>query len=270
MTFDSNYLLPFKVMAQSIAVNQSNKTLNQINFYLIHRSISEEEITELTDYCKLLGMGLRAIKVSHELFYDAPITKRYPQEMYYRLLAPYILPEELERVLYLDPDILVINPLDDLWETPLEEAVFAASSHTGMTEFTNNLNRVRLGTTHDYYNSGVILMDLVKARKVVKKEEVFKYVIENYTDLILPDQDVFNALYGEVTVPLNDAVWNYDTRNYSNYLLRSKGKYTIDWTLKNTSILHFCGSNKPWLVNVMNKPFVFLYKHYMTIAARRE
>nr|WP_243005008.1 glycosyltransferase [Hungatella effluvii] len=36
--------------------------------------------------------------------------------MYYRLLAPHLLPEPLEKILYLDPDILVINPLRSLWE----------------------------------------------------------------------------------------------------------------------------------------------------------
>jgi len=34
--------------------------------------------------------------------------------MYYRLLAFKFLPEELDRILYLDPDILVINPIDEL------------------------------------------------------------------------------------------------------------------------------------------------------------
>lgn len=48
------------------------------------------------------------------------VSKQYPKEMYYRLLAAQILPAELDKVLYLDPDILVINSLRPLWELGLE------------------------------------------------------------------------------------------------------------------------------------------------------
>lgn len=80
--------------------------------------------------------------------------------MYYRLLSPLILPKELDRVLYLDPDILIINSLRPLWELNLDMKVFAAASHTGLTEIANDINHVRLNTEHEYFNSGVMLIDL--------------------------------------------------------------------------------------------------------------
>lgn len=64
------------------------------------------------------------------MFDDAPVSKKYPQEMYYRLLAPLFLPDYVEKVLYLDPDILVINPVRPLWEMELNGYVFAAASHS--------------------------------------------------------------------------------------------------------------------------------------------
>ena len=39
--------------------------------------------------------------------------------MYYRLLAAEFLPETLDRVLYLDPDIIVIRPLEELYHMSL-------------------------------------------------------------------------------------------------------------------------------------------------------
>lgn len=49
--------------------------------------------------------------------------------MYYRLLAAEILPQDMERILYLDPDVLVINSLVPLWNMKLEEGVcFAAAT----------------------------------------------------------------------------------------------------------------------------------------------
>lgn len=41
------------------------------------------------------------------------VTKRYPHEVYYRLLAPHVLPESIDRVIYLDCDMLVIGSLAD-------------------------------------------------------------------------------------------------------------------------------------------------------------
>ena len=106
------------------------------------------------------------------------------------------LPEELKRVLYLDPDTLVINSLLPLWELELDGHLFAAAAHTGKTEIANNVNRFRLGTEGDYYNSGVLLMDLERCRNEIHTEELFDYVSNHGDELILPDQDILNALYG--------------------------------------------------------------------------
>ena len=121
-----------------------------------------------------------------QLFDGAPVTAQYPREMYYRLLAGQMLPESLSRVLYLDPDILVINPLRELWETDMQGNMFAAAAHTGKTELANNVNRIRLGTDHDYYNSGVLLIDLERCRSEVSPDELFAFVREHRCELVMP------------------------------------------------------------------------------------
>ena len=63
-------------------------------------------------------------------------------------------------------------------------------------------------------------------------------------ELILPDQDVFNILYGDQTVPVDDVIWNYDVRNYSKYLIRSTGRHDLYWVMHNTAVLHFCGKKQ--------------------------
>lgn len=102
--------------------------------------------------------------------------------MYYRLLSPLILPQKVERVLYLDPDMLIINPLRPLWELNLYGKVFAAAAHTGLTEMANGINQMRLETKHEYFNSGVMLIDLNATRKLVTAEDVFACVKENERD----------------------------------------------------------------------------------------
>ena len=170
-------------------------------------------------------------------------------------------------MIYLDPDILIINSLRPLWETDLRGNLFGAAAHTGMTELANRVNRVRLDSGSDYYNSGVLLMDLSAGRREIRPEEIFRFVEERGMELLLPDQDLLNALYGRRILPLDDALWNYDARNYNNYLLRSGGICDLDWVMEHTAILHFCGKAKPWKKGYFYR-FGVLYKHYARLTAR--
>ena len=194
---------------------------------------------------------------------------QYPREMYYRLLAPHLLPGEVRRILYLDPDTLVINPIRPLWETDLRGNLFAAAAHTGKTELANSVNQLRLGTEGDYYNSGVLLMDLEAGRREIGPQALFDYVARHGRELILPDQDVLNALYSQRILPLEDALWNYDARNYSSYLLRSGGVYDLPWVMAHTAILHFCGKEKPWKPKYIHR-FGILYQHYLQLTRREQ
>lgn len=264
VTFDKNYIKPFQVMLKSLVVNNPDESLH---IWLLHSAIPQEDLVNLEEFCSSMRAVLTPIQVKREIFEDAPISKQYPQEMYYRLLAPLLLPENIDRILYLDPDMLIINSVRPLWETELGDSTFAAASHTDVFDIVNSVNRVRLGKEHDYFNSGVLLMDLTKARKLVQAEEIFACVRKHAEELLLPDQDVFNFLYGHDTLPLADEIWNYDARYFTEYKLRSNGVCTIDWLMKNTVVLHFCGKKKPWKPKHTNR-FTVLYKHYMSLTFR--
>ena len=266
LTLDENYLSPCTVLLASFFASNPGET--GVTVYLLHSAIPTEKLEDLAAFCAGFGAELKPIAVGTALFGGAPTSKRYPKEMYYRLLSPLILSQEVERVLYLDPDMLIINPLRPLWELDLQGKTFAASSHTGLTEMANEINQVRLDTEHEYFNSGVILIDLAAARKLVAAADVFRCVSEHEKELILPDQDVFNILYGKETMPVDDVLWNYDVRNYSKYLIRSTGRHDLSWVMQNTAVLHFCGKNKQWHEDYRN-PFGMLYLHYMNLAARR-
>lgn len=264
VTLDEGYIPQLSVLLTSIDLNHPT---DRFVLYLLHRSLTQQMLAPIQKICKSAGIEYCPIQVDKDLFEEAPIQDRYPKEMYYRLLAPYYLPQHLHKVLYLDPDILVINSLRPLWELELKDALFAAAAHTGKTELSNNVNRIRLKTDHDYYNSGVLLINLDKGRSEIDKNEVFQYVEKHKNELLLPDQDVLNALYGSKVHAIDDALWNYDARNYSNYLLRSGGVRDTSWVMEHTSILHFCGRAKPWKPNYRYR-FKILYRHYMQLTKR--
>ncbi len=261
VSLDQNYLPQLRVLLTSLYLNHPK---THCNVYLLHREIPEEKLEDLEQGLAAFGFSLFPILVDSALFRNAPVTKQYPQEMYYRLLAAQLLPETLDRVLYLDPDILIINSLAPLWQLDLKQYLFAAAAHTGKTELANNINKVRLGTETNYYNSGVLLMNLLKCREEVVPEDIFSYVDRHAAELVMPDQDILNALYGKRILELDDSLWNYDARNYSNYLMRSLGKADRAWVMDNTAILHFCGKAKPWKPRYRQR-FGLLYRHYMRL-----
>ena len=262
VSLDENYMRQLCVMLTSVYLNNPGISCN---IYLIHRGIPEKKLSALSSSLERIGYSLAPILIDDKLFSDAPVMKQYPQEMYYRLLAAKLLPKELKKILYLDPDVLVANSLERLWSLDIGNCLFAAAAHTGKTELANNINRIRLKTDNDYFNSGVLLMNLELCRKEIDPEEIFSYVKEHSSSLLLPDQDVLNALYWDRIRKIDDFIWNYDARNYSNYLLRSFGKADTAWVMSHTAVFHFCGKAKPWKEHYSYR-FGILYRHYMQLS----
>ncbi len=264
VTLDENYIEQMKVLMTSIYINNPKEIFN---VYLIHSGIDDEKLDDLESNLSKFSYKFFPIKAEDGLFSSARVTDRYPKEMYYRLLAGELLPENLDKIIYIDPDILVINSLKEIWEMDISGFLFAAASHTGKTDMANNVNKIRLGTDTDYYNSGFLLINLKNAREEIVPEEIFAYADRNYKNLLLPDQDILNAMYGDKVLPLKDSIYNYDARNYSSYLLRSKGEEDLEWVMENTVVLHFCGRDKPRKNNHRTK-FTALYRHYMSLCQR--
>ncbi|WP_438434173.1 glycosyltransferase family 8 protein [Gorillibacterium sp. sgz500922] len=262
VTLNSNYLHPLKVMLKSLFLQHPE---TPFAVYLLHSSIRPEELAELNRYIGGHGHELFAIRVESGYFAEAPVVKHYSKEMYYRILAFRFLPPELDKILYLDPDLLILNDIRPLYETELGGHLFAAAYHDRIP--LTELNRLRLKAQElpAYYNSGVLLMNLRRQREAVREEEIFAYVKENKKRLILPDQDVLNALYSTSIRDLDEVRYNYDARFYRYYKLASGGKVDMDFVVRQTAILHFCGKRKPWLKNYSG-PFHSLYKHYEKLA----
>ena len=160
--------------------------------------------------------------------------------MYYRIFAAKYLPEALERVLYLDPDVVVNGPVRPLYETPMGDCLFAAASH--VRELFRRVNELRLDMDErsPYINSGVMLMNLSRLRAEQREDEVFDYIERHSSALLLPDQDVLSGLYGPRILPLDPLRYNMTER------LAALRGLEPDWVRQNSVLIHYCGRNKPW------------------------
>lgn len=257
---DSNYLNPLKTMFFSLFLtNETN-----IDIYIMHSSISDKEIEDLEEYVlEKSNNKARLINVRVEdEFSSALTTFYYTSEMYYRLIAYKYLPESLDKILYLDPDILVLNSLEDLYNKDFEDNLFMAAVHT--TPTVQSANKVRLKVTSDksdinnYYNSGILMINLDKARSNSYEEKIVSYINKTpKAGLIMPDQDLLNVVFRNDIKEISELRYNYDARRFSTYKLMYN--YDIEDVMVDTAILHFCGKRKPWLENNIGK-FNSLYK----------
>jgi len=262
-TMNSTYISPLIVTLKSLFDNCSGS----INIYIMHSDIEKNKICQLSQFVSKYGHNLYPLAIKKNLFSDAPVNSYYTKEMYYRLIAHMFLPEEVDKILYLDPDILVLNPIEQLYEIELNNFLFGAAAHT--KPVIGYINKIRLKTeSATYFNSGVLLINVDKLR--TEKSDISQlnnYIKNHSSELILPDQDVLNGLYGDRIMPLNEYLYNYDARRYHSYLVSSKGLVNMDYIIHNTVILHFCGKHKPWHKNYPYR-FGILYKHYYKLAHR--
>ena len=168
---NGGYTGPLLDCLDSIVLHGGEK---HYDVYLLSSDLAEETQQQL---CRQVpaAVAMHFISVPRELFEDFPETGRYPQEIYYRLAAPLLLPPELDRILYLDADIVVINPLGPLYRSDFEGNLFMACTHTRELLTRANSHRLGLEEPVPYINTGVILMELNGLRREIDLGELIRH-----------------------------------------------------------------------------------------------
>ncbi|MGN1405253.1 MAG: glycosyltransferase family 8 protein, partial [Erysipelotrichaceae bacterium] len=86
--------------------------------YILESDLKQETKKAISNISESLSFHF--IQVDKDIFKGFMTTSRYPETIYYRLIAPLVLPEDVDRILYLDVDIIVINKLDELYNMDFE------------------------------------------------------------------------------------------------------------------------------------------------------
>lgn len=246
-SFDAAYVDPFKVLLHSIYKNNPNE---KVTIYFLCYEMEEMVLQDLEETIQSYGYSFQPINCKSyiEKSEDIRINRYYTVEMYLWLFAPYFLPEDVERALYLDPDIINLNPIQPLYETSFDEKLFIAMDYEVKNKLIQPINNLRLRTrkAERYYNTGVVLMNIPKIRKERHADEIVEAVIKNKAILILPDQDIFNHLYhGEI----KDGRWelyNLDPRLYQVGKFVLPETFNEKWVEEKVVFVHYCGKHKPW------------------------
>ena len=96
--------------AESMLLSLRNNCNQEITLYLINHSLSDKSLEHLSQFLyKNCDIRLINIPVNHTVFDELPIVfpNLFSIEIFYRIVAPYILPESVKRILWLDADIII-------------------------------------------------------------------------------------------------------------------------------------------------------------------
>jgi len=162
---------------------------------------------------------------------------------YLRLEVPHLVPPEVERLLYLDCDILCLGSLDELFDVDLRGNTVAAvrDPHARrLCDFGGLPGLARypeLDPQAPYFNAGVQLIDVPSwLRDDVTRRSV-DYVRENKDDTRFLEQDALNSVLHGKWLRVNKK-WNHCL----TYRLES----AMGGTLEEATLLHQIGPHKLW------------------------
>lgn len=251
ISVDKNYIDKAKTMLFSLSMHTKDK----IVVYLLNHRLKKSEVEEFANYLmRLCEITVVEIDVKDTELDNCPVVdENYTIEMYYRILAQYLLPQEMERVLWLDCDIIILKSIDDFYYQDFLNAkyVVCLDRENGTKQLIEH--KVELGLSKDskYFNSGVMLMNLVSLREFTNRDEIIKKIEMIKDKLLYPDQDVLNVLYeGEVKC-IDGKEYNYQV---------GKDKIIPSHLKNNVAILHYCSSNKPWIYYCINDVSIYYWR----------
>lgn len=192
---------------------------------------------------------------------------RYYSQSINRLLPQLAVKEDVDRLLYLDADLVVNGSLKDFYETPFGENFLVAPSlrrdgMDGGPYFDQEAGiypslKIELKPETLYFNSGVLLMNVAKFRTI--GVSFYDPIVEaNKGKIVFADQDILNLAYEGLTVNVVDRRLNCTVPD--NMRLR-KGEYR--WIKDNVKVLHFVVARKPWMYfKYRNKVFHIYMRYY--------
>lgn len=251
ISVDQNYLDKAKTMLFSLSMH----TNEQIVVYLLNHRLSNSEVKEFSNYMrKLCKIEIVDIDVKDTELDDSPVgDAHFTVEMYYRILTQFLLPQEVERVLWLDCDIIILKSIDEFYHQDFNKKKYVVCLDRGSDseQLINQKEKLGLPKDYKYFNSGVMLMNLAILRETTDREEIVKKIKSIEDKLLFPDQDVLNVLYQNQVQYADGIKYNYQVR-YDNTLPSQ--------VEKDISILHYCSPQKPWNYWNLNDVSIFYWK----------
>lgn len=212
-----------------------NNKKQSFNFYIINKNIPINELNELSESIKLnCNCQIIDCKINKKInnFLSKIPSLGWSKEIYYRLFISDFI--KSKKVLYLDCDMIVLSSLKELWNTKIDNYLFAAVEDSTLKD-----SKSALVKTFKYFNSGMLLINMEKWNQLKIKKKCFEFLMNNIQSVTMPDQDALNFI--------TNGNWIEVDPKYNNQLNQNILPKRIQ-----PVILHFNGGDKPWNYESMN------------------
>ena len=268
---DDNYAWLMGISMTSLFEN--NKECEEINVYLFGDNVSVENKQKLYSIASNYNRNFQIVDVNELKLPEKLYTTRYPKSAYSRLFAYDLLPQSIEKILYLDCDIVVVGNLQDLYDKDVDDYAFLA-----VQDFLSSGYKKKIGikNTDTYINTGVMLLNLKKFRELPLAERIGKFVDQYSAAICHADQDIFNGIFqGDFSVlpPFYNVMTQMNQYSYEQ-LLRTwhpshyYSKEEIEYAKANPRIYHYTAclmDIRPWFANSKVKN-AWAFDKYMQIS----
>lgn len=263
---DNNYVMPTGIMLTSLFENNKDA---YVRVHFLDGGLTTENKERLS--CIAQNYTQKQIifyDIDDKLFEDFPINQAnqsshiHSMATYYRLYMAQILPNNVDKVIYLDGDLIVLDSLSDLWNWDVDNSALAAVPDP-FNNMTKHYNALRYSMDLGYFNAGVLLINL----KYWRENHVindFLALIKNHPErLIAHDQDVLNFVFREKkkVLPLKFNMMPEFLYKPEFCPLLWKFEDDLNEGQKHPVIIHFTFVPKPWYKDSEN-PYKYKFEYY--------
>lgn len=246
---DDNFVMPCGVLLLSVCEN--NKA-EDIVFHIITEGLRADNRVKLEAIVKQYGRKICFYNIDTSLLKSASESPglqkpNWTLSVYYRLLLGSVLPENIDKVLYLDCDTIVCDSLSELWSTNLENyAIGAVYDYSG--DDIRIYNRLDYDSSLGYFNAGVLLINLRYWRTNKIESLLLEYMNRNVAILKYNDQDVLNYVLREQKrgLPMKyNLMKRFFWQTHHLYLNKSRWSDMFN-AIQAPVIIHYTPDEKPW------------------------
>lgn len=264
LSTDDNYVMPTAVLMKSIAASNPEA---QIHYNIISAGLTQNAQDTLSRYLVNPSYSISFYTIDESYLKDCPIRKGEHVSIatYFRLLLPTILPQEINKVLYIDGDVICLDSLKELWDTNLDNFSAAAVPDMRCNDI-RVLNRLSFKRDDDYFNAGVMLINLDWWRKNDIQNKSIKFISENRDICKFHDQDALNVvLHGTIqTLSIRFNLQEHFFEPFENQFIDRVYLKDMEEAKVNATLIHYTGYKKPWHKECVN-PLKSIWRHFYNL-----
>ena len=224
------------------SIVEANPSRQPIDFHVLSGGVTPNSQSKVFNSLPKGFGSIRWVDVDLGLFKSFSTLPHISNTTYARFLIPRIFSAAVSRVLYLDADLLVMDALGPLLETDLEGKVVGAVLDglldSALKSGASGCEGVPL--VRDYFNAGVLLIDLNQWREKQISERALEY-LARHPQSPYSDQDALNVACDKLWKKL-DHSWNFQGHIHTRVSDLLQGQ--------RPGIVHFVTSSKPWVASV--------------------